>query len=72
MSDLSDPRISGTFFEGFAASLAQVSESLPAEKRDRLQKIKTDYFSRYGFEGGYERMNNRTVSQIFDEYPEKA
>jgi hypothetical protein len=33
-----------------------------------MYEIRKAYFARYGIEGAYERMNNRTVSQIFAEY----
>ena len=34
----------------------------------RLCSIHDSYFVRYGFDGVYQRMNGRTVAQIFSEY----
>ena len=34
----------------------------------RPKTVLNSYFARYGFDGVYERMSNRTVSQIFGEY----
>jgi hypothetical protein len=36
--------------------------------RKRFQQIFTTYVVNHGLEGAYDRMNGRTVSQIFAEY----
>jgi hypothetical protein len=42
--------------------------SLSPEAAEKLRKISFDYSGRFGFEGEYLRLNNRTVERIFAEY----
>jgi hypothetical protein len=58
----------GSTFEEFWQSDNSVAQSLPIEMRKSLTAIVKVYFARYGLQGVYERMNNRTVTQIFAEY----
>jgi hypothetical protein len=62
--------VSGSDLEGFLKSLRSVTHSLPPEMKRRLHDIEKTYFAKYGLEGGYQRMNNRTVAQILTEYEE--
>src|SRR5947208_16019235 len=53
--------------EDIAAANA-VKCQMPLEPRKRFAKIFSNYLARFGLEGVYERLNNRTVSQIFAAY----
>src|SRR5262249_37347691 len=68
MTDFETMRIAGLSFDEFSRSLTEVIQALPPEMRKRLHDIRRNYFAWYGFEGAYQRMNDRTVSQIFAEY----
>ena len=46
----------------------KLTRTLPSEMRKRFVKIFTTYLARYKEEGAHERMNGRTVSQIFAEF----
>jgi hypothetical protein len=52
----------------FSVSLSRVLQLLPQDVGKRLRLVFQSYFARYGIEGAYERLSNRTVSQIFAEY----
>jgi hypothetical protein len=41
---------------------------LPSDIREQLNTIKLRYWQRFGFDGLYERVNNRTIKQILAEY----
>ena len=68
MTDFGTMRVSGVTFDEFSRSLTKVIQSLPPEMKRRLHEIRKNYFAWYGFEGAQERLNNRTVSEIFAEY----
>jgi hypothetical protein len=60
--------VSGTNYEQFSRSFGIICRKLPREDAKRLCAIKDSYSAIYGFEGAHERMNNRSVLQIFAEY----
>ena len=68
MTDFGTIRFSCLRFEQFSKSFGDVSRALPLDMRERLRNILLRYFATYGINGAYERMNNRTVAQIFAEY----
>jgi hypothetical protein len=68
MSDFESLLISGSNPMEFGQSLTKVCQTLPAEMANRLHSIRKMYFAAYGLDGQYQRMNNRTVAQIFAEY----
>src|SRR4051812_7682542 len=72
MTEFGTMVVSGADVEEFSRSLTAVIQALPPDLRDRLHGIRTNYFVSYGFDGAYERMNNRTVSQFFAEYQPKV
>ena len=55
-------------FRAFPRSLTAVIQSLPPEMKKQLHEIRKRYFAQYGMEGLLQRLNNRTVAQIFAEY----
>jgi hypothetical protein len=50
----------------------QVMPLLSPDVRRRLNAIKMHYLAAYGLKGAYERLNDRTVSQILDEHNEES
>jgi hypothetical protein len=45
-----------------------VGKVLDPESLQKLTEIVKDYIARHGFKGVYERLNERSVAQIFAEY----
>ena len=41
---------------------------LAPEFRKRLSRIVTSYLHRYGIEGVFDRLNNRSVAQVFEQF----
>ena len=68
MKDFETLAISGSNQDEFGKSCTKVFRSMPPDERKRLLGIFENYFARYGLEGQFQRMNNRTVGQIFAEY----
>jgi hypothetical protein len=68
MSDVNKIVVSGRSFDEFSKSLTKAIQALPQEMSERLRDMRRDYFAWYGFEGMYERMNNRSVGQILAEF----
>src|SRR5262245_59921565 len=68
MADSEDPLLSCARWEEFVGAYNRLSVSLPPETRSRMKEIMLNYFSRFGHQGVFERMNNRTISQIMAEY----
>ena len=64
MKEFESVRVSGGSFDEFSRALTSTIQNLPSEMRKRLHEIRRNYFAWYGFEGAYQRMNDRTVSQI--------
>jgi|SRR5665213_469491 len=58
----------GADYGEFSRSMGVVCRAIPREKAEGLFSILNSYFARYGFDGVYQRMNGRTVSQIFAQY----
>jgi hypothetical protein len=68
MTDFEKIALSCPKFDQFSSAVGTVLRALPPEMRKRLRSILKNYFARYGIEGAYERMKDRTVGQIFAEY----
>jgi hypothetical protein len=68
MSDFETIRISCSSSDQFSAAISSACQALPPEAQQRLREIIISYVVRYGAEGTYQRINDRTVSQIFAEY----
>jgi hypothetical protein len=68
MTDFESIRVSGSSFQEFSWSLTAALQALPSEPRKRLRGIEKNYFAWYGLDGMDQRMNDRTVAQIFAEY----
>jgi hypothetical protein len=70
MSDISAIRVFGSNVEEFGKSLNAAFRALPLPTREHLQRVLLTYAGRYGIKHAYERMNDRTVSQILAEFHE--
>jgi hypothetical protein len=70
MSEANDTTmvVRGTDLQELFRSLTKAIQSLPPDLGRRLHEIRKAYFAASGFEGCHQRMNNRTVAQIFSEY----
>lgn len=68
MMEFGNLRISGASLPEFCDSYNEVISSLPRETAKVLASIRKNYFSAFGVEGWYQRMNNRSVAQIVAEY----
>ena len=68
MNDFGAIKLSSPSREMFAASFTSVFRALPPEMGIRLRDILINYFQRSGMDAAFERMNNRTVAQIFVEF----
>ena len=68
MAEFEEMVISGSSIKEFFKSYSQVQQVLSVEVRRRLVEIVKAYAGAHGFEGVYERMNHRTIAQIFAEY----
>jgi hypothetical protein len=68
MADLESVGLSCSAIEEFSSAFAAVCRSLPPEVARRLKDVLKNHFAAHGIHGAYERMNNRTVAQIFAEY----
>jgi hypothetical protein len=68
MTDYGELLVSGSTPQDVARSVTAVFRLLPQEMAQRLRTIRRNYFLWYGYEESLERLNNRTISQIFSEY----
>jgi len=68
MRDPSSIMISCSTLSEFVGTRNAVNMELPPEMRKPFAKIFTNYIARFGIEGAFERMNHRTVAQIFAEF----
>ena len=68
MTEFDAMQLSGTNYGELSKCFSAVCRALPREIAKRLCSIHDNYFASYGFDGVYQRMNGRTVSQIFSEY----
>ena len=66
--DLDTIRISGVTVQEFFRVRNQIVPGLPAEIKKRFLEIEKSYFGRFGLHGIFERMNDRSLSQIFAEF----
>jgi len=67
MIEFEEMVISESTLEEFSKSFSATLKALPIEMRRRLGDIFKEYFTN-GFEYVFERMNQRTVAQVFSEY----
>lgn len=68
MSDLNEIRIAGGSMGEFLNSFSRACRSLPRELGIKLRDIHANYFAKFGMEATRERMNHRTVAEIFSEF----
>jgi hypothetical protein len=68
MIDLDSLRLDCPTLEGFSEALTRIQQALPPELRPHFREILGSYFLSFDIDGMYERLNNRTVAQIFAEY----
>jgi hypothetical protein len=68
MPELDELLIVGSDYAQFSKSLTAAIQALPPEHRKRLHEIHVNCIAKYGFDGTYERMDNRTVAQILVEF----
>jgi hypothetical protein len=68
MSDPDTLVISSDTSQGIMRAVSAAIPQLPVDVRRRLNFISMRYWQLYGFEGTYERLNNRTVSTILTEF----
>lgn len=66
--DLNAVRISCSGWEQIVDAVNNATRALPKEIRKRLGNIFSNYLALYDLEGTYDRMNNRSVEQIFAQY----
>ncbi len=71
MTDFDDIVLSCSRLDEFSMVFNTVRRSLPYESGQHLVRILKNYFARYGVEGAYKRMNDRTVAQVFSEFDEE-
>lgn len=65
---MSDPIISCSSWQELFPAINSACSYLSIEPARRLHRIASEYWSLYGIEGTYERMNGRAVSEIFAEH----
>lgn len=68
MSDPTEFYVCGANFDEFSRSLTAAIKQLPRDFSQQLNQVRREYFTKYGFDAAYQRMNNRKVSQIISEY----
>lgn len=68
MVDLKAVLVSCSGPNEIVGAINRAKHALPIDIRRRLADIFSDYVARYDIEGTYERMNHRSVDQIFAEY----
>ena len=73
MSDLDKAVIFGADFAEFCRAMTKVIQEAPPDVRAQLREIRRNSFAAFGFDGAFERLNGKTVSQILAGYePGKA
>src|SRR5690349_9562439 len=55
-------------WQELTAAVNAAGQRLPLDARRRLNRIFFNHVALYGNEGAFERMNGRTVSQLFSEF----
>lgn len=68
MQDLESIVIRCSDWHEIVAAVNRAKLALPVEIRKRLVTIFSSYLARFGVEGCYERLNTRSVAQIFAEF----
>jgi hypothetical protein len=68
MTDLQKILFSCPSFDQFSKVLNNVRKALPPEIGEQLIEIVKNYAVRYGLQGTYERLNDRSISQILVQY----
>ncbi len=73
MSDVNEAVIFGTDFAEFCRAMTKVIQEAPPDVKAQLREIRRNSFAAFGFDGAFERLNGKTVSQILAGYePGKA
>lgn len=68
MSDYGSIMFSCQRLEDFSDTMYAVRQKLPNDVAKQLLEIYKSYFSAYGYHSAYDRINNRTIAQIFAEF----
>jgi hypothetical protein len=68
MADRTTRTLSYSCWEDLVAAINAIGSELPLDIRKRFNKVFKAYWQRYGFEGAFQRLNNRTVAEILAEY----
>ena len=68
MSEFSELRLLGADFNEFCQSITRAIQSLPPAQRKQFDTICDNCFSAFGFDGTRDRLNNKTVGQILEEF----
>jgi hypothetical protein len=55
-------------WERLPGAYNSIAASLPIEIRKRMTEVMISYVTRFGPQGVFERMNNRTISRILSEF----
>ena len=70
MDDAESVIISCSACDEIVGAVNRAKLALPLELRKKLARIFSNYVAAYDVAGAYERMNNRSVEQIFSEFHE--
>ena len=68
MTDLAALRLYCPTIFGFTTATTGIQQALPPDLRSQFNSILRNYLLNYGIDGAYDRLNNRSVAQIFAEY----
>jgi hypothetical protein len=68
MPELEKLIVSCSKWQEIVGAINRVNRELPIETRKRLNEIISNYLASYGARGVFERLNDRSVAQIFAEY----
>ena len=55
-------------WEEIPATFNRINALLPPDIKKRMREIMLNYLASFGLEGVFERMNNRTIAQIIEEF----
>jgi hypothetical protein len=68
MLDFEDIVLSCSKWQELPGAYNRINAALPPGIRKRMADIMINYMARFGPQGVFERMNNRSISQILAEY----
>jgi hypothetical protein len=68
MADHDDIVLSCAKWQEIPGAWNRLKSVLPPDIKKRMSEIMLNYFANFGPEGLFERMNNRTIAQIIDEF----